>query len=57
MSCTLLKDKAKGLCRNTLIVGVGNRLLGDEGVGLHAVDHLLQIPMPPCIDIAKAGAF
>jgi len=31
MSSTLLKDKAEDSRRNILIIGVGNRLLGDEG--------------------------
>lgn len=55
MSSTLLKDKAKDSRRNILIVGVGNRLLSDEGVGLHAVDGLSQIPMPPCVRIIDCG--
>ncbi len=55
MSSTLLKDKAKDSRRNILIVGVGNRLLSDEGVGLHTIDGLSQIPMPPCVRIIDCG--
>ena len=55
MSSTLLKDKAKDSRRNILIVGVGNRLLSDEGVGLHTIDGLSQITMPPCVRIIDCG--
>ena len=55
MSSTLLKDKAKDSRRNILIVGVGNRLLSDEGVGLHTIDALSQITMPPCVRIIDCG--
>jgi hydrogenase maturation protease len=38
-----------------MIVGVGNRLLGDEGVGLHIIDKLSQIPIPPYVNIVDCG--
>ena len=41
--------------RNIIIVGVGSRLLGDEGVGLHIIDKLSQIPMPPYVNIVDCG--
>ncbi len=41
--------------RNTVIAGVGNRLLGDEGVGLHVIDNLSQIPMPSNVDVVDCG--
>lgn len=41
--------------QQTLIVGVGNPLLGDEGIGLHAVRNLSQLPMPPDVDILDCG--
>jgi len=41
--------------RKTIIVGVGNRLLGDEGVGLHVIDNLSQIPMPSNVDVVDCG--
>lgn len=52
---TLSKWKANKSRENILIVGVGNRLLGDEGVGLHIIDNLLQIPMPPYVNIIDCG--
>ncbi len=48
-------EKADTTYRNITIVGVGNRLLGDEGVGLHIIDKLSQIPMPPCVNIIDCG--
>ncbi len=41
--------------RQTLIVGVGNPLLGDEGVGLHAVRNLSQLPMPADVSLLNCG--
>ena len=38
-----------------LIVGVGNPLLGDEGIGLHAIRNLSQLPIPPDVDILDCG--
>ena len=55
MSTTMLMEKADTTYRNITIVGVGNRLLGDEGVGLHIIDKLSQIPMPPYVSIIDCG--
>jgi hydrogenase maturation protease len=55
VSKTLLMKKADKSHRNITIVGVGNRLLGDEGVGLHVIDKLSQIPMPPYVNIIDCG--
>ena len=41
--------------QQTLIVGVGNPLLGDEGIGPYAVRNLSQLPMPPDVDILDCG--
>lgn len=55
MSKTMLMKKADKYHRGITIVGVGNRLLGDEGVGLHVIDKLSQIPMPPYVNIIDCG--
>ena len=55
MNNPLSYQRANKLPKNILIVGVGNRLLGDEGVGLHIIDDLLQIPMPPYVNIIDCG--
>ena len=41
--------------REIMIVGVGNRLLGDEGVGLHIIDKLSRIPIPSYVNIIDCG--
>ena len=48
-------EKADTTYKNITIVGIGNRLLGDEGVGLHIIDKLSRIPMPPCVNIIDCG--
>jgi len=55
VSTTIFMEKADTIYRNITIVGVGNRLLGDEGVGLHIIDKLSQIPMPPYVSIIDCG--
>lgn len=37
------------------IIGVGNVLLGDEGVGVHAARALLQRELPPDITVLDGG--
>jgi hydrogenase maturation protease len=39
----------------TLVLGVGNVLLGDEGVGIHAVRKLRQRSLPPHVDVVDGG--
>ena len=51
----MLMKKAGKSHRNIMIVGVGNRFLGDEGVGLHIIDELSRIPMPPYVNIIDCG--
>ena len=37
------------------VVGVGNRLLGDEGVGPRVIDKLSRIKLPPCVSVLDCG--
>jgi hydrogenase maturation protease len=39
----------------TLVLGVGNVLLGDEGVGVHAVRKLREKALPPHVDVVDGG--
>jgi hydrogenase maturation protease len=39
----------------TLILGVGNYLLRDEGAGVHAVQALENEPLPPGVDLLDGG--
>ena len=40
---------------NVLILGIGNLLLSDEGVGVHAVRCLAQEVLPPGVEILDGG--
>jgi hydrogenase maturation protease len=40
---------------NVLIMGIGNLLLSDEGVGVHAVRRLAERDLPPGVDILDGG--
>lgn len=41
--------------RRILILGLGNLLLGDEGVGIHAVRQLQRMPLPPEVEVIDGG--
>jgi hydrogenase maturation protease len=45
------KDKSK--C--TLILGVGNYLMGDEGVGVHLIQEMAKLNLPENLDILDGG--
>jgi hydrogenase maturation protease len=40
---------------NVLVLGVGNLLMGDEGVGVHAVRRLQQEALPPHVSVVDGG--
>ncbi len=40
---------------NVLILGIGNLLLSDEGVGIHAVRCLAQRELPPGVEVLDGG--
>jgi hydrogenase maturation protease len=40
---------------SVLIVGIGNLLLSDEGVGVHAVRGLAQQVLPPGVEVLDGG--
>lgn len=39
----------------TAIIGVGNLLMGDEGVGIHAIEYLNRSNWPEDVDLIDAG--
>lgn len=45
------KDKSKSI----LVLGVGNYLMGDEGVGVHLIQEMDNMELPPYIDILDGG--
>jgi len=38
-----------------VVLGVGNLLLADEGVGIHAIQALAQCDLPPEVELVDAG--
>ena len=45
------KDKSNSI----LILGVGNYLMGDEGVGVHLIQEMAKLDLPGYIDILDGG--
>ena len=45
------KDKSNSI----LIMGVGNYLMGDEGIGVHLIQHMSKTQLPPYLDILDGG--
>ena len=45
------KDKSNSF----LILGVGNYLMGDEGVGVHLIQEMAKIDLPEYVDILDGG--
>jgi hydrogenase maturation protease len=41
--------------KNILILGVGNMLLGDEGVGVHVAQRLQDRPLPRHVEVLDGG--
>ena len=41
--------------KNILILGLGNILLGDEGVGVRVIEQLLTHPLPDQIEVIDGG--
>lgn len=41
--------------RRTLVLGIGNTLLGDEGIGVHVVRYLQTQSLPPDVDLVDGG--
>lgn len=39
----------------TLVLGIGNVLMGDEGVGVRVVEHLQRTPLPPGVEVLDGG--
>ena len=38
-----------------LVLGIGNYLMGDEGIGVHIVQHLEKMELPHYIDVLDGG--
>ena len=56
MNATIpLKEKTSKSHKNIIIAGVGNRLLGDESIGPHIIDKLLQMHIPSNVEVIDCG--
>ncbi|MCX8205222.1 MAG: hydrogenase maturation protease [Candidatus Nezhaarchaeota archaeon] len=44
-----------GLRKKVIVVGLGNVLMGDEGVGVRAAEALSRLHLPPTITVYPAG--
>jgi hydrogenase maturation protease len=45
------KDKSNSI----LVMGVGNYLMGDEGIGVHIIQEMSKIELPEYVDILDGG--
>jgi hydrogenase maturation protease len=45
------KDKSNSM----LVLGVGNYLMGDEGVGVHVIQEMAKLKLPGYVDILDGG--
>lgn len=55
MKVAISKERVYESPGKILIVGVGNRLLGDEGLGPYVIDYLSKLTLPPDIGIIDCG--
>jgi len=49
------KDVAMNNSKPALVLGVGNLLMGDEGVGVHAARLLASKPLPSTVEVLDGG--
>ncbi len=45
------KDKSNSI----LVMGVGNYLMGDEGIGVHVIQEMAKLELPAYVDILDGG--
>lgn len=53
-----MKERREPLIRqykHILILGVGNLLLSDEGVGVHVAQRMMHMDLPPEVDVVEGG--
>lgn len=49
------EEKTEETNRRVVIIGVGNLLLKDEGIGIHVIKHLQEMELPPGIELIDGG--
>jgi hydrogenase maturation protease len=55
MSATEGRKSVKNQHKHILILGVGNLLLSDEGVGVHVAQRLMHMALPPEVHVVEGG--
>jgi hydrogenase maturation protease len=53
-----LRERGKSLrnqYKHILILGVGNLLLSDEGIGVHIAQKMMQMDLPPEVQVIEGG--
>lgn len=48
-------ERSEPVPAQTLILGVGNLLLSDEGVGVHSSHELMKMKLPPGVSVVEGG--
>ena len=43
--------------KHVVVLGVGNVLLSDEGVGVHVANKLMEMDLPPGIEVVEGGTY
>lgn len=50
-----MDEELQARAGRTVVVGVGNRLMGDEGIGVRVVEELRRRPLSGAVDVVDAG--
>jgi hydrogenase maturation protease len=50
-----MPDKRKDKTARTVVIGVGNLLMKDEGAGIHAIQALQEAKLPPNVELIDGG--
>ncbi len=49
------RQPLRSLYKHILVLGVGNLLLSDEGVGVHVAQRMMTMDMPPEVQVVEGG--
>ena len=49
------QDREDTVSKKTVILGIGNVLLCDEGVGVHVANELMKMDLPPSVSVVEGG--
>ena len=54
-TCKPLEGGSNVSPKRVVILGVGNLLLSDEGVGVHVANELMEMDLPPGVQVVEGG--